>query len=81
LVYSQRVLLGLTQAGISREEAYKLVQKHAMKTWEHGKDFFTELSKDKDVTSRISTKDLKKLFDTNHFTRHTDTIFKRVFGK
>ncbi len=81
LVYSQRVLLGLTQAGVSREDSYKLVQKHAMKTWEHGKDFFTELTADKEVTSRISAKELKKLFDSKYFTRHTDTIFKRVFGK
>jgi adenylosuccinate lyase len=79
LVYSQRVLLGLTQAGISREDAYKLVQKHAMKVWEQGKDFFTELSSDKAVTKYISEKELKKLFDSKYFTRHTDTIFKRVF--
>jgi len=81
LIYSQRVLLGLTQAGVSREDAYKLVQKHAMKTWEHGKDFLAELSADKAVTSRLPAKELKKLFDSSHFTRHTDTIFKRVFGK
>jgi len=81
LIYSQRVLLGLTQAGVSREDAYKLVQKHAMKTWEHGKDFLAELSADKTVTSRLPVKELKKLFESDHFTRHTDTIFKRVFGK
>jgi adenylosuccinate lyase len=81
LVYSQRVLLALTQTGVSREDAYKIVQKHAMKTWEHGKDFFTEITDDKDITRRLSAKELKALFDSSYFTRHTNTIFKRAFGK
>jgi adenylosuccinate lyase len=80
LVFSQRVLLALTQAGVSREDAYKLVQKHAMKVWEQGKDFLTELSADAAVTKRIKPTELKKLFDLKYHTKHIDTIFKRVFG-
>lgn len=79
LVYSQRVLLALTQAGISREDSYKLVQKHAMKVWEDGKDFYTELCSDKAVTKHISPKELKQFFDAKYYTRRVDGIFKRVF--
>ena len=77
---SQRVLLALTQAGASRDAAYALVQRNAMKTWEHGKDFLTELKADKDVTAKIPAKDLETMFDLGYHTRHVDTIFKRVFG-
>ena len=80
LVFSQRVLLGLTQAGVSREDSYRLVQRNAMKVWEQGKDFLTELLADDEVTSRIKPDELKKLFDVNYHTKHVDTIFKRVFG-
>ena len=80
LVFSQRILLALTQADVSREDAYKLVQKHAMKVWEKGKDFLTELSADKEITSKISAAKLKALFDLEYHTKHVDTIFKRVFG-
>jgi adenylosuccinate lyase len=77
---SQRVLLALTQAGVSREDSYALVQRNAMKTWEHGKDFLTELKADKDVTAKIPPAKLDKMFDLDHHTAHVDTIFKRVFG-
>ena len=77
---SQRVLLALTQAGASREDAYALVQRNAMKTWEHGKDFLTELKADKDVTAKIPAKNLEAMFDFGYHTRHVDTIFARVFG-
>jgi adenylosuccinate lyase len=77
---SQRVLLALTQAGISREDAYALVQRNAMKTWEKGKDFLTELKSDKDVTSKVPPRDLEAMFDIDYHTAHVDTIFKRVFG-
>lgn len=80
LVFSQRVLLALTQAGISREEAYRLVQKHAMKVWEQGKDFLTELSADPDITHHLSPETLKALFDLEYHTKHIDTVFNRVFG-
>ncbi|MCB1484936.1 MAG: adenylosuccinate lyase, partial [Hyphomicrobiaceae bacterium] len=77
---SQRVLLALTQAGASREDAYAMVQRNAMKTWEHGADFLTELKADKDVTAKVSAADLEKMFDLGYHTKHVDTIFKRVFG-
>ena len=80
LVFSQRVLLALTQAGVSREDAYKLVQKHAMKVWEDDKDFLTELSGDSAITKRLKPSELKKLFDLSYHTKHVNTIFKRVFG-
>jgi len=80
LIFSQRVLLALTQAGVSREDSYRLVQRNAMKVWEQGKDFLTELSADAEVTAKISTGELAALFDLSFHTKHVDTIFKRVFG-
>jgi adenylosuccinate lyase len=80
LVFSQRVLLALTQAGISREDSYRLVQRNAMKVWEHGADFLTELSGDSEITAKISPAQLAELFDLGYHTKHVDTIFKRVFG-
>jgi adenylosuccinate lyase len=77
---SQRVLLALTQAGVSREEAYELVQRHAMKTWEDGRDFLTELKSDPEVTSEVPAKKLEEMFDLAYHLKHVDTIFKRVFG-
>ena len=77
---SQRVLLALTQAGASREDAYALVQRNAMKTWEHGADFLTELKADKDVTAKVPAKDLEAMFDLGYHTKNVDAIFKRVFG-
>jgi adenylosuccinate lyase len=77
---SQRVLLALTQAGVSREDSYALVQRNAMKTWEQGKDFLTELKADKDVVAKIPAKELEAMFDLGYHTKHVDTIFSRVFG-
>ncbi len=77
---SQRVLLALTQAGVSREEAYELVQRHAMKTWEDGRDFLTELKSDPEVTSEVPANKLEEMFDLAYHLKHVDTIFKRVFG-
>ncbi len=77
---SQRVLLALTQAGVSREDAYRLVQRNAMKTWEDGKDFLEELKADADVTAKIPAADLEAMFDIAYHLKHVDTIFKRVFG-
>ena len=81
LVMSQRVLLALTQAGASREEAYKLVQRNAMKVWEDNKDFQDELLSDKDVRHFLSVEDIREKFDLAYHTKSVDTIFKRVFGK
>ena len=80
LVMSQRVLLALTQAGESREDAYRLVQRNAMKVWEQGKDFKTELLGDKDVLAALSAEQINEKFDLDYHTKHVDTIFTRVFG-
>jgi len=80
LVFSQRVLLALTQKGVSREDAYTIVQRNAMKVWEKKKDFLTELKADKDVKKELSVKELEALFDLKHHTKNVDVIFKRVFG-
>ncbi|MFT5624041.1 MAG: adenylosuccinate lyase [Lentimonas sp.] len=80
LIMSQRVLLALTQAGVSREESYKLVQRNAMKVWEQGKDFQTELLADEDVLAALPEAEIKEKFDLGYHTKHVDTIFKRVFG-
>ncbi len=77
---SQRVLLALTQAGASREESYSMVQRNAMRTWEHGEDFLTNLKKDKDVTAKLSDAALEAMFDEGYHFKHVDTIFARVFG-
>ena len=80
LVMSQRVLLALTQAGVSREDSYKLVQRNAMKVWEEGKDFKEELLADSDVTAALSREEIEEKFDLGYHTKHVDTIFARVFG-
>jgi adenylosuccinate lyase len=80
LVMSQRVLLALTQAGVSREDSYKLVQRNAMKVWDHGKDFKTELLGDDEVLAALSKEQIEEKFDMGYHTKHVDTIFKRVFG-
>jgi len=81
LIMSQRVLLALTQAGISREDSYKLVQRNAMKVWEEGKDFQTELLADTDVLAALSPQEIEEKFNLEYHTKHVDTIFKRVFGE
>jgi adenylosuccinate lyase len=80
LIHSQRVLLALTQAGVSREDAYRLVQRNAMKVWEQGKDFLEELLSDKEVRAALSEAELREKFDLGYHTKHVDTIFRRVFG-
>ena len=80
LVHSQRVLLALTQAGISREDSYRLVQRNAMKVWEQGADFLTELLADDEVRAALSEDEIREKFDLAYHTKHVDTIFARVFG-
>ena len=81
LVHSQRVLLALTQAGVSREDAYRLVQRNAMKVWESdGELSLMDLLKaDPDVTSALSSAEIEERFDLAYHLRHIDTIFERVF--
>ncbi len=80
LVMSQRVLLALTQAGVNREDAYKIVQRNAMKVWEQGADFKTELLCDPEVTAALTVAEIEDKFDLGYHTKHVDTIFARVFG-
>jgi len=80
LVMSQRVLLALTQAGVTREDAYRLVQRNAMKVWEEGKDFKTELLADPEVTAALPPAEIEEKFDLAYHTKHVETIFARVFG-
>jgi adenylosuccinate lyase len=80
LVHSQRVLLALTQKGVSREGSYALVQRNAMKVWEQGADFMEELKSDAEVTAVMSIAEIEEKFDLEYHTKHVDTIFQRVFG-
>ncbi len=80
LIFSQRVLLALTQKNLSREESYKLVQKHAMKAWEENKNFLELLKNDVSVTKFIQPSELEELFSLNHHAKYVDGIFKNIFG-
>ena len=83
LVFSQQVLLALTQGGVSREDAYRIVQKNAMEVWDSDgkKSFPALLKKDKTVTAKLSAKEIDAIFDTGWYTKNVDKIFKGVFGK
>ncbi|MAB87663.1 MAG: adenylosuccinate lyase, partial [Rhodobacteraceae bacterium] len=78
--HSQRVLLALTQKGVSREDSYRLVQRNAMRVWEQGADFLTELKADPEVMATMSAEEIEDKFDLGYHTKHVDTIFARVFG-
>ena len=82
LVHSQRVLLALTQAGLSREDSYALVQRSAMKVWESDGELslLELLKKDPEVSSRLSAGELEALFDLDYHLKNVDSIFERVFG-
>jgi len=80
LIHSQRILIELKQKGVSREDAYRLVQRNAMKVWGGESDFLSLLKADKDVRVKLSEKDLEANFNLDHHFKHVDTIFKRVFG-
>ncbi|WP_395458476.1 adenylosuccinate lyase [Azospirillum melinis] len=81
LVFSQRVLLALTQAGMSREDSYKAVQRNAMQVWEKGGNYLDLLSNDADIAKHIGRDKLEPMFDMTYHTKHVDTVFKRVFGE
>jgi adenylosuccinate lyase len=81
LIHSQRVLLALTAAGVPREEAYRIVQRNAMKVWEQDADFLEALLADKNVTKALSAEEIRAQFDLAYHTKHVDTIFARVFGR
>ena len=80
LVFSQRVLLALTQKGMSREESYAAVQRNAMEAWRGNASFLALCRADKDIRQFLSDDELIALFDMRYHTKHVDTIFKRVFG-
>ncbi len=81
LVHSQRVLLALTQKGMSREDSYAAVQRNSMPVWRGEGNFLDLLKKDKDVSALLSAAELESLFDLGYHTKHVDTIFRRVFGE
>ena len=80
LIHSQRVMIALTQKGVPREDAYRLVQKNAMRVWAGEGDFLTFLKADPDVKARISPQELAANFNLDYHFKHVDTVFKRVFG-
>ena len=80
LIHSQRVLLALTQKGVSREDAYTLVQRNAMPVWRGEGDFLTLLKADRHVSASLSASELEALFDLGYHFKHVDTVFARVFG-
>ncbi|MBL8789101.1 MAG: adenylosuccinate lyase [Rhizobiales bacterium] len=80
LVHSQRVLLALTQKGMSREDSYAAVQRNAMPVWRGEGQFLELLKADKEIAAHLSAQELESLFDLGYHTKHVDTIFARVFG-
>jgi adenylosuccinate lyase len=80
LVHSQRVMIALTQKGVAREEAYRLVQRNAMKVWNGDGDFLWLLKADRDVRAKLSDSEIAANFDLDYHLKHVDTIFARVFG-
>jgi adenylosuccinate lyase len=78
LVFSQRVLLALIDKGLSRQKAYELVQRNAMTAWKQRTPFLGLLKKDKEITGKLSAKELEGLFDYNYFIKHVDAVFKRL---
>jgi adenylosuccinate lyase len=81
LIHSQRVLLALTQKGLSRDAAYGIVQKHAMNVWNSETDFLSELKTDLEIKKVLSDQELLENFDLAYHTKNIDFIFKRVFGR
>jgi adenylosuccinate lyase len=78
LVFSQRVMLGLIEKGMSRKQAYEIVQKNAMKGWQGTRGFMTLIKADPDVSKTLKPEELDKIFDYQHYTQHVDEIFLRV---
>ena len=78
LIFSQRVMLALIEKGLSREQAYRMVQRNAMKSWKERVSFLGLLEKDMDVSRHLSKSELESIFDYNYFIRHTDEVFKRI---
>jgi adenylosuccinate lyase len=80
LVFSQQLLLALTQSGVSREEAYLWVQRNAMRAWDEGGDFRALVLADPDIAARLPRERVERVFSLDTYTRNVDRIFERVFG-
>ena len=80
LVFSQQLLLALTQAGVSREESYEWVQRNAMKAWDEGADFRALILSDPDISAHVPAERVERVFSLDTYTRNVDKIFARVFG-
>ena len=80
LVHSQRVLLALAEAGLGRQEAYEIIQRHALAAWQGGESLLDRLRAEPEVSARLSDDQLRGLFDLDHHTKHVDLIFRRVFS-
>ncbi|OGN95701.1 MAG: hypothetical protein A2Z77_07965 [Chloroflexi bacterium RBG_13_51_36] len=78
IIFSQRVLLALIDKGLTREEAYKLVQRDAMKAWEKRKSFLSLLKADRRITAHLTKLELDSLFDYTYYLKHVDDVFKRL---
>ena len=81
LIFSGQLLLALTKAGVAREEAYRWVQRDAMKAWDEGGDFRTLVSADKEIRAHLSEAEIARVFSLDTYLRNVDTIFARVFGE
>jgi adenylosuccinate lyase len=79
LIFSGQLLLALTNAGVSREEAYELVQRNAMKVWDEGKDFKELVTADTDISSRLPKDEIAQVFSLDYYLRNVGAIFERVF--
>src|SRR6266566_179030 len=79
-IFSGQLLLALTQAGVSREQAYEWVQRNAMKAWDEGKDLKTLISADREIRAHLSEEEITRVFSLESYLRNVDKIFARVFG-
>ena len=79
--FSQRILLELTTAGFTREEAYRIVQTNAMQAWKENSSFYDKIVSDRKITNKIAVNKLKKLFDFSYHTKKINIIFKRSLKK
>jgi adenylosuccinate lyase len=80
LIFSQQVLLRLSNLGLSRETSYEWVQRNALKVWSEGKDFKSLLAEDTDIRKYLGLRDLEEIFDLKYHLKHVDELFGRVFG-
>ena len=81
LFFSQQVMLALARKGLSREDAYRLVQRNAMRAWSEGSQLQGLLQQDPEVTQRLDSEELAAIFNINYHLKHVDTIFSQVFGE